>query len=422
MNYTESVEYLKSKSALGSRPGTERISRLADLLGNPQERVPVIHVTGTNGKGSFCAMLESVLRAAGYSTGLFVSPYFRRFNECIRLSGAEITDDEFAGIMSKIRLCADSMDDSPTEFELLTAAAYESFASHGCDVAIVEVGMGGRLDSTNIISSPVLSVITGVSLDHMNFLGDTLEKIAAEKAGIIKPGCTVLWGGSSCEAERVIRERAEKLVSNFYAVDHSLLGNITCSISGSDFDFAGLCRLHIPLLGLYQPVNAANVVSAVTILRQRGFKIPDAAIYRGLSSVAWEGRFELLSRDPVVIYDGSHNPEGVSAARRSIEALFPGQRVNLLSGVLRDKDYRQIAQILSGVARHVFTITPPNSRALQAADYAEVYKGLGVLADSYPTLAEGVRAAYADTLESGVPLIILGSLYMYANVRSALGF
>lgn len=421
MNYIEAVEYIRLKSSLGSRPGLSRISRLAALLGDPQEDLRIVHVAGTNGKGSYCAMLGSVLTAAGYSAGIFVSPCLGRFNECIRLCGEEISDGDFAEIISLVRPLADTMDDSPTEFELLTAAAFEYFRRKNCDIAIIEAGMGGGLDATNIIKSPLVSVITGVSLDHTAYLGDTIERIATEKAGIVKPGRPVFFGGRAGEAERVIRDRAAFLGSEFYAADYSPLGNISCSLSGCGFDYRELRSLRLGLPGLYQPENAAGVIGVAGVLRGEGYDISDDAVRLGLETVSWAGRFELLSRDPVVIYDGAHNPEGVRAACRSVGALFPGGRVNILSGVMRDKDYALMSEIIAPVARRVFAVSPANGRSLPAGDYAEVFRGLGIPAEGYPTLAAGAEAAFADSKSGGTPLIILGSLYMYADVRKALG-
>lgn len=420
MNYEQSVDYIVSVRHLGSRPGLERISRLCALMGNPQDAVRTIHVTGTNGKGSFCAMSESVLRAAGYKTGLFTSPHLRRYNESMKICGEDISDKDFAAAASFVRSFADSMDDSPTEFELLTAMAFECFRRQACDIAIIEVCMGGAADSTNVISSPLLSVITGVSLDHTAMLGDTVERIAAVKAGIIKPGCPVLWCGGDTPARAVITEHATAIGSEFLSVDYSQLSDIRPSLLGCDFDYGGFEDLHLDLIGIYQPKNAAAVISALPILHSAGFDIPPEAVYRGLADVRWHARFELLLREPVVIYDGSHNPEAVAAAVSCIETLLPGGRVNILSGVMRDKDYRTIASLLAGTARRVFTVTPNNSRALPAKEYAACFPPLGIDAEAYPKVADGVAAAYFDTLSSGVPLIIIGSFYLYAEVCDAL--
>ncbi|MGI6167070.1 MAG: bifunctional folylpolyglutamate synthase/dihydrofolate synthase [Eubacteriales bacterium] len=420
MNYTETIEYIDSLG-IGSRPGLERISRVLGMMGNPQEGMRFIHVTGINGKGSFCAMTESILRAAGYRTGLYVSPHILRVNERMSVNRRDISDGELAEIATYVRKFSDGLPDRLTEFEFKTAIAFEYFRRQACDVVVLEVGMGGRLDATNVIKNPVLSVITGVSLDHMSYLGDTIEKIAHEKAGIIKPGCPVFWGGQNEVAEKVISDSAAELGSPYYAADYSKLCNVRCTLFGADFDFGEYKNLHLNLLGLYQPQNAASVLEAIPILRERGFTITEEAIRRGLESTVWPARFELLSKNPVVIYDGSHNPEAVGVTIRSIKALLGGKKVNLLTGVMRDKDYATMAGMLSEIARVAFVVTANYGRALPAAEYAETFRRYGVAAYPYDVLFDGIRAAYEDSKTAGVPLVILGSFYLYADVKAALG-
>lgn len=419
MNYTEALEYIHSVCWMGSRPGLERISELCSLLGDPQKGIKFIHVAGTNGKGSFCSMTASILREAGYHTGLYTSPYVRRFNERMSIDGADIADDELAEITSYVKPFAESMQSKPTEFELITAIAFEYFKRHNCDVVVLETGMGGRLDATNIIEQPLISVITGIALDHVAFLGDTVEKIAAEKAGIIKRGAPVHWGGKDEAAARVIAERAKQMGVEFHAADYGKLKNVKPTVEGTTFDYDGYTDLKIQLLGLYQPENAASVVSAIPLLRERGLDISEGAVRRGLEKTRWAARFERMASDPTVIYDGSHNPQGIQAAVRSIRGIFGDKRINVLTGVLRDKDYRYITETLSGVADKVWCVTPDNDRALPATEYAALFREFGRDAVACETLCEGVGAAYADSKERGVAMIALGSLYMYAEFCEA---
>ncbi len=420
MNYDQALKYIHSVSWMGSRPGLERISELCRLLGDPQKGIRFIHVAGTNGKGSFCSMMASILRRAGYRTGLYTSPYVKRFNERMSIDGADISDGELAELTEYVRPFADSMGDKPTEFELITAIAFEYFKRHSCHVVVLETGMGGRLDATNIIDSPLLTVITGIALDHTAFLGDTVPEIAAEKAGIIKAGCPVHWGGKDPAAAAVISEKAEQLGVEFSAVDYSKLDNIRPALEGTTFDFGEYKDLKIQLLGLYQPENAASVVAATRLLRRRGLEISERALREGLAATRWPARFERLSTQPTVIYDGSHNPQGIDAAIRSIKGIFPGRKVNLLTGVLRDKDYNYIAGVLAQVAADVWCVTPDNDRALPAEEYAQVLRGFGVHAVACDTLESGVAAAYEASLDSDTPLIALGSLYMYGDFCAAL--
>lgn len=416
MNYQEALEYIHGISWTFCKPGLERISELCGAIKDPQKKLKFIHIAGTNGKGSTSAMLESVLREAGYKTGLFTSPYIRTFNERMRVNGENISDEELAQITEYVRPFADAMTDKPTEFELISAIAFEYFRRNGCDVVVLEAGMGGRLDSTNVIESSLLSIITGIALDHTAFLGDTVEKIAAEKAGIIKAGCPVLFGGEDKSAETVIRERAEALGSRLSVVDRSSLEIISEDLCGTVFDFGGYKNLKIGLLGSYQPKNASTVLAAIDLLRKSGLDVPDSAVLSGLEKTRWAARFEVISKEPLVIFDGAHNPEGVAAAVDSIQRYFGEKRVFVLSGVLRDKDYNIIARDISRVASRAFTLTPENPRTLSAAEYAEVLRGKGVEATPYCSIYEALDAATEQAAKEGAPLFCLGSLYTYSSV------
>ncbi len=420
MNYSEALEYIHSICWTFTKPGLERISVLCEKLGDPQKDLKFIHVAGTNGKGSFCSMLDSVLRHAGYKTGLFTSPYIKVFNERMQFCGENISDCELAEITEYVKPFADSMEDKPTEFELITAIGLEYFKRKKCDVVILEAGMGGRLDSTNIIESSLLSVITGISLDHTAFLGDTVEKIAAEKAGIIKKGGTVLFGGNSESVEAVIKAKAAEMNANYHFADKSPLSVTSSDLSGSTFDYNNYKALKLPLLGLYQPLNAVNVLCAVEILKSKGFTVPEEAVREGLLAARWPARFEIISRDPLIIFDGAHNPEGIETAVTSIKRYFGDQKVCILTGVMKDKDYNYIASKFSEIADRAFTITPANPRALPAEEYAMVLEDVGIIASHYDSVAAALSDAKEYSRSNGVPLVCLGSLYMYCEVTEAL--
>ena len=416
MNYRESLEYIHSINWCFCKPGLERIAELCKRLGEPQKELKFIHVAGTNGKGSTSSMLESVLRAAGYKTGLYTSPYIREFNERMRVQGENISNEELAQITSYVRPFADAMTDKPTEFELITAVAFEYFRRNECDVVVLEAGMGGRLDSTNIIDSSLLSIITGIALDHVAFLGDTVSKIAAEKAGIIKGGCPVLFGGDDGEAEAVISSRARALGAEYSKVDRSKLFVKEMTLDGTEFDFGAQTDMHISLLGAYQPKNAATVLSAIDILRKSGMNIPEQAVREGLAAARWQARFEIISRDPLVIFDGAHNAEGISAAVESIQHYFGQEKVYVLSGVLKDKDYYSIANDISKVASRAFTMTPDNPRALSAKEYATVLSERGVQADAFESIDLALSTAKEQAAKDKKALICLGSLYTYCSI------
>ncbi len=416
MNYTEALEYIHGVSWTFCKPGLERIGELCERLGHPQKKLKFIHVAGTNGKGSTSAMLDSVLREAGYKVGLYTSPYIRVFNERMRINGENISDEELAALTEFIKPIADKMLDSPTEFELITALAFEYFARNNCDIVILEAGMGGRLDSTNIIDTSVLSIITGIALDHTAFLGDTVEKIAAEKAGIIKQGTPVLYGGADEAASDIIRNRALEAGSDFKRVDYNNLTVKDIELDGSVFDFEEHKNLKIKLLGSYQPRNAAIVVSAIDILRKHGFEISENELKNGLTNAKWQGRFEILSKEPLVIFDGAHNPQGIEAAVESIKLYFKDQKVCIVTGVLRDKDYTYIANMLSTVARKAFTFTPDSPRALDAADYAKTLSIAGIDAQSTSCESDAISRAKQYALSNSCPVICAGSLYAYENI------
>ncbi|MCD7776136.1 MAG: bifunctional folylpolyglutamate synthase/dihydrofolate synthase [Firmicutes bacterium] len=421
MNSDEAIKYIHSVSWTGSRPGLFRIRELCHRLGDPQRELQFVHVAGTNGKGSFCAMLASILSKSGYKTGLFTSPYVTDFCERMTVDGVKITGDELASIIENIRPIADSMKPRPTEFELITVAAFEFFRKKACDIVVLEVGLGGRLDSTNIIDPPTLSVITEISLDHTAILGSTVEKIAKEKAGIIKYPSPVLFTGTDPSALDVIKSEADTLGCEFCTPDYGALKIKKISVCGSRFDYNGYNDMSVPLAGLYQPRNAAAVIEAAELLTSRGYNISESSIREGLSSVVWHARFELLSRCPVVIYDGGHNPGGVAAAAASLRALFPDTKVTALSGVMEDKDYKASAAAAAPCIAHIYTVKPDSPRALDAYKYAEAFVHENVDSTPCAGLGEGVRLAVADAIKHSRPLYIFGSLYMYADVKRELG-
>ena len=433
MNYEEALEYIHSVCWQKKTPGLCRISELCEKLGSPQKSLRFIHVAGTNGKGSTCAMLSSVLEKAGYRVGLYTSPFIVRFNERMQICGEQIADGELAEITAYVRPFAESMEDSPTEFELITAIAFVYFARHACDFVVLEAGMGGRLDSTNIIEAEntAVSVITGIAMDHTAFLGDTAEKIAAEKAGIIKKGVPIVFGGAhtpvgakeDCEVDpkacaAVIAAKAREMGAPYAESCPEMLENVKTDIFGASFDFGAYKDLFIPLAGVYQPYNAATVLAVLETLRAQGANITENAVKGGFAAVKWPGRFEILCRDPLVISDGGHNPEGIDAAVESAKIYF-NEKIQLISGVMADKDYAHMAGRMSEVACRAFTVRPASYRALGANEYAEVFEHGGVPAKGFATVKDAVFAAMDAGRESGKPTLCLGSLYMYGEVKAA---
>lgn len=418
MTFAEAEECLKEAAARGSVLGLERVRELLRLLGDPQQKLRIIHISGTNGKGSFAAMLSSVLRCSGLRTGSFCSPAMTGVTDSYRINGAEITKERFGELIGSIKPVIDSMAEKPTEFEVIAAAAYLLFRQENCDIAVVECGMGGDGDATNVMSAPLLSVITNVALDHCGFLGDTVAEIAGHKAGIIKRGCPVYFGGSDSEALSVIRSRAEQLSAPLTLYDDSPLSDVEYSLEGISFRWRGE-SFTVPLCGTYQRENIVNVMRCTELLREAGLPLDTDPVRRGLAETVWQGRFEVLRREPYVIYDGAHNPDGISRAAESIRTYFEG-RVVLLIGVMADKDYRLYADMLGELIDKAYTVTPDNPRSLDSAALAKVFTDKGIPAESFERLPDGVAAAYSRAKEKCLPLVALGSLYMYREFTEAL--
>ena len=420
MNYRDTLEYIHSVCWKGSIPGLERTRELLDMMGNPQDNLKYIHVAGTNGKGSVCSMLSTVLKEAGYKTGLYTSPFVRYFNERMSVDGQMISNDELSEVTEYVKTFADKMKDSQTEFELITAIGFEYFSRNKCDIVVLETGMGGRLDSTNIIKSPVLSIITGVALDHTAYLGDTVYKIATEKAGIIKKGIPVVFGGKSDEAYTAIDKVAKQNNSKLYQASEKEFSNIEFSLEGCTLDTPEYKRLFVSLVGEYQPSNIATALKALNILKESGYNITEENIRNGMEKVYWPARFEIINRDPLMIYDGAHNPEGLRACVDSIKRFFKDKKVNIISGVMKDKNVDEMLPVISEVANKAFCVKPDNPRSMDSRVYADYFERFGIEAYAFDTIEEGVKTALAESKKDNVPLISLGTLYMYGDIRDVL--
>ena len=420
MTYEQALDYIHSVNTTFCKPGLDRIRSLCHALGDPQDKLRFVHVAGTNGKGSFCAMLTSILTAAGYRTGRFTSPYVRSFCERIAIGDTSIPAERLVALVERVRPAVDAMEDKPTEFELITALGFLYFVEENCDVVVLECGLGGRLDATNLITTSILSVITGIALDHTAYLGDTHAAIAREKAGILREGVPVLWCGQHPDADRVIREEAARVGAPLSTVDFTSLSIRSATLAGTVLDYKQYRALSLPLLGAYQPKNAAHVLSAVELLRTAGLEVSEDAVRKGLSATVWHARFELLHTEPTVLADGGHNPEGVAAAVESVRTYFGERRILILSGLMADKDYGVMSDCIADIAAEVFCVTPANPRSLPAADYAKEFSRRGISAAAYPTVQEGVFAAVNAAKERDLPLLCLGSLYLYGEFCDAL--
>ena len=417
MNYSEALSYIHSVCWKGSVPGLSRTRELLGKLGNPEQSLKFIHIAGTNGKGSTAAMLASILEEAGYTVGLYTSPFINRFNERMQVNHTCIGDEELAELTDYVRPYADSMADSPTEFELITAIAMEFFKRKHCDIVVLEVGMGGALDSTNVIDTPEVAVIAAMGFDHTRELGSTMTEIASAKAGIIKPHGDVVIYGQNPEAEAVFERVAAEQHSTLSRPDYSQLIPGDFSLEGQSFSYGTWKDLRIPLVGAYQLNNAAVVLTAVEVLRRKGWSVSDDAVREGLAHTRWPARFEVLHRDPVFIVDGGHNPHGIKATAESLQRIFPGRKFVFVTGVLADKDVEHILGLIVPMARRFYTVTPPNPRAMQADVLAQRIQAMGADAIPCDSIPQAVASAMDFAGPDGV-VCALGSLYMSGDVRN----
>lgn len=415
MTYEEAIAYIHGMYWRGSKLGLVRVTELCHLLGDPQNTLKFIHVAGTNGKGSTCAMLSKILCAQGYNTGLFVSPYVDRFNERIQLNNAPIPDDDLAALVSEIAPVVDSMENPATEFEVITAAAFLYYARKKCDYVVLEVGLGGELDSTNVIKTPLLSIITAIDYDHMHILGDTIEEIASAKAGIVKDGGTVLFYGQHENALPVIEAACEKHGAQLHVVDRSTLKEGAYDLHGQTFDYRGYQNLRLGLLGKYQMKNAATVIDAVELLRNKGVAISDEALRKGLAETVWPARFELLREDPPFFVDGGHNPHGVRGTVETYQRLFPDRKAKIIMGMMRDKDVSQSIGLLLPIAKEFYTVTPNNDRAMPSEELAAMIRTFGATATPFSSVADAIETAG----RGDEPSLAVGSLYMAGEVHEA---
>ena len=419
MNYKDALNYISGTERFGSKLGLERIRELLGILGNPEKNMKYVHIAGTNGKGSCSAMMASVLKAAGFKTGLYTSPYIHCFNERMQINGRQIEDDVLAEIVEKVSKAVDKMEDHPTEFEIMTAVALLWYAQENCDIVVLEVGMGGRFDATNVIEKPEVAIIMNIGLDHIQILGDSIEKIAYEKAGIIKQGCNVVLYQQKEETENVIREVCVEKDAKLTVTD---LGQIELefdSLEGQSFRYKGNSYA-IPLLGAHQIKNATVVIEAVEVLRQRGFEIEQKALEYGLYSVYWPARFEVCADHPYFVVDGGHNPQCATTIVDNLANYFPNKKHVMLVGVLADKDYATLFKILNLSADEYVCVTPSSGRALSAEKLGEFLKTFGKPVTVCESIEDGVFTAIEKAGKKGM-VCAAGSLYMAGTIRECLG-
>jgi dihydrofolate synthase/folylpolyglutamate synthase len=435
MNYDSAVRYLLSlgrelaapTQAAAAKFDLENITVLAERLGRPDRAYPSAHIAGTNGKGSTAAFLESILRRAGFRTGLYTSPHLETINERIRINGEEISDESFAETLTRIQvlieelLATGKLRAHPTYFECVTAMAFEYFARQRVEFAVFEVGLGGRLDATNILS-PAVTIITRVDFDHENFLGHSLKEIASEKAGILKPGVPLVLAQQRPEAREVILARAEKLAcpviepTKLFRVDRESMHNGGVRARLIETDSGKIFEIVPSLPGRFQFQNALNALAAARLLHNRGFQITDEAITQGIANTVWPGRLEKLQSHPDVYLDGAHNPGAARELAHFLEVNFAGRKIFMLYAALRDKAVDEVAGRLFPHAAEVIFTAPNTSRAISAAQLAEV---AGHHATHYAVIPNAERALEHALAEAAPDdaIFITGSLYLVGQLR-----
>ncbi|WFD11224.1 bifunctional folylpolyglutamate synthase/dihydrofolate synthase [Tepidibacter hydrothermalis] len=426
MNYNEALEYIHGTYKFGRVLGLDNITKLLSLLDNPQDDLNIIHVAGTNGKGSTCSFINSMLISGGYKVGLYTSPYLESFTERIRINSENIEEEELARVTNIVKTKVDDMVESgfnhPTEFEIVTAIAFYYYKEQNVDFVVLEVGMGGRFDATNVIKKPLINVITPISIDHTDYLGDTLEKIAYEKGGIIKDNCEVIMYPQSKEAESVIKNIVNEknctlTIANIQDKEITkmdVLGQVfNCKVKDDVYD-----NLEIQLIGKHQVNNAIVAINVIKILNDKyDFEISDQSIYEGIKNTKWAGRIEVLGKNPLFIIDGAHNEDGVKSLCNTIDAYMGDRDITLVLGMLKDKDVRTVCEILIPRCKNVITTKPNNPRAMKSDELKAIVNSLNKECTSCDDIEKAVELATQKTNENSV-IICAGSLYMIGDIRS----
>lgn len=428
MDYSQSIEKVNSLLKFGIRPGLERIHELLLRLGNPHNKLKFVHVAGTNGKGTACTLISNVLTAAGYRTGLYTSPYIMDFRERFRIDGEMISEAELSRLTEQVSAEVDEMKKQNliiTEFEFITALAFLWFLERKCDVVVLEVGLGGRFDATNVINTPLVSVIMSISLDHTAILGDTVEKIAFEKCGIIKNGGrTVVYANQPDGVLDVVRKSAAEHNNTLTIADDSAITPISSDIHGSEFLYQAdgafgiedKLGLFIPFIGEHQYRNASAALSALKVLADEGYHISANAVRMGFRTAKFFARLELLNKEPIVLLDGAHNPGGAKALSDSVEKYLGGKRKILIMGMLADKDIETAVSYIAPHFDKAYTLAPDSPRALSSDKFADIVRKYCSDVTALEDYREAYECALADAGADGA-VVICGSLFLAGKMR-----
>jgi dihydrofolate synthase / folylpolyglutamate synthase len=423
MTYNEAIEYIHETYKFGSKLGLENILKLLSLMGDPHKKVKVIHVAGTNGKGSTSSIITKILAEAKLNVGFYSSPYLEVFNERIRLNGENISNEDLAEVTGFTKEAVDKMVAEgyphPTEFEVVTAIAFEYYMRKAVDVVVLEVGLGGRLDSTNVCDNPLVSVITPIDYDHVDMLGETLAEIAGEKAGIIKQDSICVIHPQLKEAEDVIIKRCAELNTRLVIAPTDMINITKYDEFGSEFTLNDN-DYKLGLLGEHQTRNAAVAITVANALRESyEFEISDEDIRNGLMKATWPGRLEVIGRRPTVIIDGAHNLHGAKGLAHAVSTLFNGRKVIAVVGILADKDYKGILDEMMPYSNEVIVTEPNNFRKMPAVELAEAIRAYGKAPMIEPSIKSAIDRSFAIAGPDDV-ILFFGSLYMIGDARTIL--
>lgn len=423
MNYTESQVYLDNISMFGSVFGLETIRELLKRLGNPQDTLKFIHISGTNGKGSVLAYVSTVLTKAGYRTGRYISPHIVSYRERVQVDGEWIEKEAVAKYLTIIRDVSQQMEDDgfqmPTYFEVGTALAFLYFQEKNCDIVVLETGLGGALDATNAVNTTVMEIIASIGMDHMDVLGDTLEKIAGEKAGIIKPNTIVVSAKQEPEAETVIQKVCQEKNCRLYCVEPDQIRDVVYAFGDQCFSYKKWENVRISLSGTYQVKNASLALEAIAGLREIGFAISDEQVCEGMYHTVWQGRFTQIASEPTIIIDGAHNEDAARELRSSLQLYFEGKRIFYVLGVLKDKAYPKVIELTAPLAYHIITVkTPNNPRALSAEMLREAVAVVNPSVEAAESIADAIKKLKQQVTKEDV-VVIFGSLSFLGEAEQA---
>lgn len=416
MNYREAMEYVESLQRYGSVPGLKNIRQLCERLGNPQDRLKFVHIAGTNGKGSVLAYVSTMLKEAGYKVGRYISPTIQDYRERFQINGRVIAKVQLCRYLEQVREIAEQMTSEglphPTPFEIETAIAFLYFLDRKCDIVVLETGLGGRLDATNIIKTTLCAVFTSISMDHMAVLGSSIEEIAGQKAGIIKDNCRVVSCRQKPEAMQVIEAAAKEHGCKPLIADVSWAAHIKYGLNKQSFSYGKYKNLEITMAGQYQIDNAVLALEVINVLQDEGFTVSEEKLRLGLAQTKWRGRFDLIGTKPLFIADGAHNEDAAKRLAESIRFYFTNRRIIYIMGVLEDKEYDKVIRATYEYAQHIVTVTPPhNARALGGYELARVVKEYHDSVTVADSLMEAVEIAYLLAgKDSGAVIIAFGSL------------